>query len=79
VFVFVYLSKCGFSFSTICQNVSNGARFLDDLDVLSPILCDTVTIIVYTDQFTCHCVFIQYVSTENWLLFLHDGFSQCLC
>jgi len=31
---------------------------LDDLHGVSPFPCDTVTILVYPDQFSCHCVFI---------------------
>jgi len=38
--------------------------------MVSPIVRDTVTILVYTDQLFCHCVFIYstVVSIENWLL-----------
>ena len=33
--------------------------YLDELHGLSPIPCDTVAIFVYTDQLSCHCVFIS--------------------
>jgi len=46
---------------------------------LSPILCDTVTIFVFIDQFSCHCVFIH--SDFHWQLVicLHDVFLYCFC
>jgi len=52
--------------STNWQCVSNGVGWLNDFHDLSPILCDTVTILFHPDQFYGHCVFMH--SNFHWQL-----------
>ena len=50
------------------ENVSNRVGWPHDFHGLPPILCDAVTIFVYTDQFFCCCAFI-YSNFHGQLLF----------
>jgi len=55
-------------FSNTCENVSNRVGWPHEFHGLPPILCDAVTIFVYTDQFFCCCAFI-YSNFHGKLLF----------
>ena len=62
-FLFLFFfSLCLFDhqllFLNTCQKVINGVGWPDDRHGLSPILYDTAPVFVYTDQLSCHCVFI---------------------
>ena len=70
VCLFVCFSKCADFISICCfstlKKVIKGIGWLDDRHGPSPILCDTVTLLVYIDQLFCRCVFIY--SNFHWQL-----------
>ena len=79
--LFVCLSICAYFFqllvSNTCENISNRVALPHDLHGLSSILCDAVTIFVYTDLFFCCCAFIYSNFHGKSVTFLHGGLLHC--
>jgi len=57
----------------------NGIVSRDDRHRPSPILCDTVTLFVSTDQLLCHYVFIYSHFYWQLIVFLRDGSLHFVC
>jgi len=46
---------------------------------LSPILCDTMTVFVYVDQFSCRCIFVYCGYRRQLVTSLQGGFLYYFC
>jgi len=58
--------------------VINGVGWPDDRHGLSPILCDTAPLFVYTDQLLCHCILICS-NVCKWLVYCMRWLLWCFC